>query len=179
MKKSLLIWQIGGFIFTAVLGVILHFLFEWTNESSFVAPFSAVNESIWEHMKLLFFPMLVFAFVESRYLGKDFKNFWCAKLIGIALGTVLIPVLYYTINGAFGTAPDWVNIAIFFVCGMVSYYTETQILKNNVQKCQHPDRAIGILILIGVAFLVFTFAPPQIPLFKDPVTNTYGYWQTI
>ena len=59
MKKSLNLWQLAGFIFTGVAGVLLHFLFEWTGKSIFVAPFAAVNESIWEHMKLLFVPMFL------------------------------------------------------------------------------------------------------------------------
>ncbi|MBQ3119001.1 MAG: hypothetical protein IJC10_04495 [Clostridia bacterium] len=179
MKKSLWLWQLGGFIFTAVAGVILHFLFDWTNESVLVAPFSAVNESIWEHMKLLFFPVLVFAIIESRYIGKDYKNFWCAKLIGIVLGTVLIPVLYYVINGAFGPTPDWVNIAIFFVSAAVSYCAETRILENDLVYCKSSSKAFAILLLIGVIFMVLTFMTPQIPIFKDPITNTYGYWKSI
>ena len=56
MKRRLWRWQLAGFIFTAVLGVLLHFLYDWTNESLVVALFSAVNESTFEHMKLLFFP---------------------------------------------------------------------------------------------------------------------------
>ncbi|MBE7055804.1 MAG: hypothetical protein E7392_06810, partial [Ruminococcaceae bacterium] len=64
MKKTVSRWQLAGFIFTGIAGVILHFLFDWTGGSVLVAPFSAVNESIFEHMKLLFFPMLLFAFVE-------------------------------------------------------------------------------------------------------------------
>lgn len=118
MKKLLSTWQIAGFIFTGIAGVLLHFLFDWTNQSIITAPFSAVNESIFEHMKLLFFPMFVFAFIENYYIGKGYKNFWCVKLIGILLGVVLIPVLYYAINGIFGMTPDWVNIAIFFCDGV-------------------------------------------------------------
>ena len=179
MKKSLWLWQLGGFIFTAVAGVILHFLFGWTNENALVAPFSAVNESIWEHMKLLFFPMLVFAFIESRYISKDYKNFWCAKLIGIVLGIVLIPVLYYVINGVFGPTPDWVNIAIFFVTVVISYYAETRILRDNLVDCKSSSKALAILVLIGVVFMVLTFLTPQIPLFEDPITKTYGYWKSM
>lgn len=179
MKKTLWLWQLVGFIFTAVAGVILHFLFDWTDESVLVAPFSAVNESIWEHMKLLFFPMLVFAIIESGYIGKDYKNFWCAKLIGIVFGTVLIPVLYYVINGAFGPTPDWVNIAIFFVSVAVSYYAEIRILENDLAYCKSPSKAFAVLVLIGVIFMVLTFMTPQIPIFKDPITNTYGYWKSI
>ena len=128
MKKLLSAWQVAGFIFTGIAGVILHFLFDWTNESIIVAPFSAVNESIFEHMKLLFFPMFVFALIESRYIGMEHKNFWCVKLIGIVLGVGLIPVLYYTIRGVFGIIPDWVNIAIFFLTAAYSYLIETKLL---------------------------------------------------
>lgn len=75
MKKSLKFWQIGGFVFTAIAGVLLHFLYDWTNQSIIVASFSAVNESIWEHMKLLFFPMFVFALIEYKFIGKNYENF--------------------------------------------------------------------------------------------------------
>ncbi|MBR5235863.1 MAG: hypothetical protein IKW06_00595 [Clostridia bacterium] len=177
MKKTLILWQVFGFIFTGVTGVILHFIFDWTNESVVVAPFSAVNESIWEHMKLLFYPMLAFAIVESRYIGKDYKSFWCVKLIGIVLGVVLIPALYYTLNGMFGLTPDYVNIAIFYVAAAISYIVEIKLMKNDIINGCLPEKAWGIFVLIAVLFTVFTFLPPQIPLFKDPVTNTYGFYQ--
>ena len=167
MKKYLVFPQILGFIFTGIAGVILHFLYDWTNQNSFVALFSAVNESIWEHMKLLFFPMFIYALIESRYIGKEYKNFWCVKLIGIVLGLVLIPGLYYTINGAFGITPDWVNIAIFFVTAGTCYFVETKLLKRGVN-CRSPRLALIILWIIALVFVVFTFIPPSIPLFEDP-----------
>ena len=175
MKKSLSDWQIGGFLFTCILGVILHFLFDWTNQSIFVAPFSAVNESIWEHLKLLFFPMFAFSLIEKFFIGDEYDNFWCVKQRGIVFGLALIPVLYYIINGIFGPTPDWVNIAIFFVSAAVSYLRETHLFNKNSVSCKSPTRAFLILCLILLAFVVMTFNPPHIPLFKDPVTNTYGY----
>ena len=53
------LWQKIGFFFTVVFGVLLHFLYEWSYNSVWIAPFSGVNESTWEHMKLLFFPMFI------------------------------------------------------------------------------------------------------------------------
>ena len=64
MKKDLFLWQFGGFVFTVVLGTILHFLYDLTNQSVLVAPFSAVNESTFEHMKLMYFPMLIFSLIQ-------------------------------------------------------------------------------------------------------------------
>lgn len=175
MKKSLYIGQLAGFVFTCIMGVLLHFLFDWTGQSRIVAPFSAVNESIWEHTKLIFFPMFIFALAEKCYISKEYTNFWCVKLKGIVLGVILIPALYYTISGIFGTIPDWVNIAIFFVTVALVYWVETRLLKQSHINCQSPKIAVMVLWLIAVAFAVLTFVPPHIPLFEDPITKTYGY----
>ena len=114
LKKSIPYWQVGGFLFTAVVGTFLHFLFDLTGGSMIAALFSAVNESIWEHLKLLFYPMVAFAVAEYVFWGKDAGSFWCIKLIGVGIGLVLIPVLYYTYTGILGVSVDWLNITIFF-----------------------------------------------------------------
>ena len=179
MKNKLLAWQTAGFVFTGIAGVLLHFLFEWTGENIIVALFSAVNESIWEHIKLLFFPMLVFALIQNRCIGSEYKNFWCIKLIGIVLGAVLIPVLYYTINGIFGMTPDWVNIAIFFIAAAVSYLAEMWLFEQDIVSCKSSGNALLILFVIALMFMVLTFVPPRIPLFQDPITKTYGIEQCL
>lgn len=168
MKKRMFFWQTAGFVFTGIAGVLLHFLFDWTGGSVWVAPFSAVNESIWEHMKLLFFPMLMVALIQGRAFGKKHSAFWCIKLIGILLGQVLIPVLYYTINGAFGRTPDWVNIAIFFVVAAICYAIETWLFIRNQIRCKSPMRVWLGLGFLALLFVVWTFIPPQIPLFIPP-----------
>ncbi len=175
MKKPLFIWQIAGFIFTGLFGVLLHFLVQLTGGNSIVASFSAVNESVWEHMKILFFPMFAFALIESRYIGKEYKGFWCVKLLGIILGVLLIPVIYYTLNGAFGPISDWVNIASFYVAAAVSYFVEIALLKKESLLCKSPKTAQAVLWLIAVVFVVLTFVTPQIPLFEDPLGGGYGF----
>ena len=115
MKRSIPLWQMVGFIFTGVLGTALHFLFDWTGGSWAAALFSAVNESIWEHKKLLFYPLVLFAAIEYEVWGKERSDFWCVKLLGILLGLVLIPMVYYTYTGILGKSFDWLNITIFFL----------------------------------------------------------------
>ncbi len=175
MKKAVTAWQTAGFVFTGICGVILHFLFDWTGQNPLVAPFAAVNESIWEHMKLLFVPMFVFALAESRCIGKAYKGFWQIKLVGILLGIVLIPTLYYTLRGIFGVMPDFVNIAIFFVVAATSYWVETSLFGEDSTNSQSPSAALATLWLLAAVFVLLTFLPPHIPLFMDPVTGTYGF----
>ena len=122
MKKSIGLWQLMGFATTSVAGTILHFLYDWLGRAKWIAPFTSINESTWEHMKLIFWPMLILAVIENRFF-KDRLDFWCVKAKGIFLGTALIPMLFYTYNGAFGKSPDWINIAIFFLAAAIASKT--------------------------------------------------------
>ena len=173
MVKNLWLWQLGGFTFSAVFGTILHFLFDWTGAYA-LTPISAVNESTWEHMKILFFPMLIFACIQSRYFRADFTGYWWIKLIGTSIGVVSIPVLFYTIGGAFGDTPDWINILIFFVSAAVAYICETRLFNSGKVPCKSSKLALGALGIIALLFVVFTFAAPKIGIFMDPITKAYG-----
>lgn len=173
MKRSIKIFQLLGFGVTSLLGTILHFLYDWLGKPTWVAPFSGVNESTWEHMKLLFWPMVIYAIFE-RFLFKEREDFLCVKLRGILLGLALIPVLFYTYNGVIGKSPDWINIAIFFVSAAIAYTYETIVFEKNELKCRSKKLAIGVILVIALLFVVFTFRTPEIGIFKDPISGTYG-----
>ena len=173
MKRDIALWQYGGFVFTAVFGTLLHFLYGLTGGSLLTAPFAAVNESTWEHMKLMYFPMLVFALIQSRFF-RERRDHWCIKLAGILTGVLLIPVLFYTLRGILGDTPDWLNITIFFVAAAVAYFLEARLLKRDDVRCGYPRLAFAGICLVGVLFVVFTFVTPRIPLFQDPVSGSYG-----
>ncbi len=179
MKKSIVLWQFFGFVFTSVCGTLLHFVFDWTNKNVILGLFSAVNESIWEHIKLLYFPMFAFALFESRYFENEYKNFWCAKAKGFSLGLIIIPTLYYTYTGALGVKADWFNILIFFIAAALSFLTETKKLKNSREYLLSPTVSKVFIFSLGVLFIIFTFFTPKIPLFQDPLDSTYGFFKII
>lgn len=175
MHKMIPLWQMAGFIFTSVLGTMLHFLFDWSDQNIIAAFFSAVNESIWEHMKLIYYPMLLFGWIESLFLGKEYLQFWCVKLKGMLLALGLIPAIFYIYSGILGKTADWFNIAIFFISAGAAFRLETRLFLNSVP-CRVPKKiSIILLLLIGMVFMVLTFSPPHIPLFQDPINQTYGY----
>ena len=173
MKRSIGLWQLMGFGVTAFGGTILHFLYDWLGGAVWIAPFSGVNESTWEHMKLLFWPMFLYAVVESFFF-RERDDFWCVKLRGMIVGLSLIPILFYTYNGVIGKSPDWINIAIFFVAAAVAYIYESRLFKGGRVVCKAPRRAIFVLCALGALFIIFTFAPPSLEIFRDPLTATYG-----
>ncbi len=173
MKRSIGLWQLLGFAVTALGGTLLHYLYDWLGEAVWVAPFSGINESTWEHMKLLFVPMFLFAIVESFFF-RERRDFFCVKLRGILLGILLIPVLFYTYNGAIGASPDWINIAIFFIAAAAAYLYETRLFKNGTTPCRNPKISLSLLCVIAALFVLFTFKTPVLGIFRDPLTGTYG-----
>lgn len=173
MKRNTGLWQLIGFGVVSLLGTLLHFLYDWIG-SPFAALFSGVNESTWEHMKLLFFPLFLFAVVESFHVGRDFENYWCIKFKGTLFGLLLIPVIFYTLRGVFGATPDFINIAIFFVAAAGAFLYEEKQFRKGSRPCAASRWAIIGFCLIAVLFFVFTFNPPKIPLFKDPIDGGFG-----
>lgn len=170
--KNLSLWQLGGYTFAVVLGTLFHFLLGWT-DALFFAPISAVNESTWEHMKILFFPMLFFACIQSVFFDYKQEGFWWIKLIGITIGVVGIPILFYTYNGAFGKTPDWLNILFFFLSAGIAYLVEGFLFRKG-GSFSLQWIAIVVLIALGALFIFFTYFPPELPLFQDPLTGLYG-----
>lgn len=174
-KKNVLKFQIFSVIFTWILGTILHFLYEWSGDNKIIASFSAVNESTWEHLKLVFFPMLITTIIGFLVIGKDNKKFWCAKTIGIILAMSFIIVFFYTYTGIIGTNFAILDIGSFFVAVILGEYAAYKIMTNEEYKlkCNKKIAVIG-LICILLCFIIFTYLPPHIGLFKDPISNGYG-----
>lgn len=173
MKRDIFVWQLFGFGAVSISGTLLHFLYEWTGRNPVAAVFSAVNESTWEHMKLLYFPLLAFALIQSIFF-RDYKNFWRVKLACDTCGLVIIPVMFYTYNGAVGRSPDWYNIGIFFVAAAAVFALEWRLYRYGSGKRAGEALALAAFAAIGVLFAVFTFCPPHLPLFEDPITHTFG-----
>jgi hypothetical protein len=172
MKRSIGVWQFAGFAAVSLGGTLLHFLYEWLGKAAWIAPFSGVNESTWEHMKLLFWPMLIYAIAESFFF-RGRRDFWCVKARGILLGLALIPVIFYTYNGVIGKSPDWLNIAIFFICAAIAYRYEAGLFRKEARACRK-GLAIAILAVLALFFIVFTFQTPKLAIFKDPLTGSFG-----
>ena len=174
MKRSIGLWQLVGFAVTSFVGTVLHFLYDWLGGTRWIAPFSGVNESTWEHMKLLFIPMFIFALIESLFF-RDQDSFWCIKLRGTLLGLSLIPVIFYTYNGVIGKSPDWINIAIFFISAAAAYIYEMKKFNSKTNStCISPRLSFALLCTILLLFIIFTFTPPQLNIFKDPISGKYG-----
>lgn len=162
-----------GFFLSVCVGFFWHFIYELSNYSRVVGLFSPINESPWEHLKLLFFPFLIFTIILHYITKRNSKNTIFANFVSVAIGMILIIALYYTIHGAFGTNFFAFDILIYVICTAVTFILCSYFQKNNTFSL---NNTFGFLffILTFLLFIVFTFLPPRIPLFQDQVTKSFG-----
>ena len=140
-----------------------------------VGALSAVNESVWEHMKLVFVPLFFLTLGEVFFLGRQWPNFLVSRALSTMVGTALVPVLYYTYSGITGTHTLWADILVFVLAVLAAFALEGVLLRRGWMEAGW-SQAVGLLALWALAFLfvLWTYRPPQLPLFQDPQTLTYG-----
>lgn len=167
MNKKLKLYIVLGIIFVSVLGTMSHFFYEWSGYNKIIALFSPVNESTWEHIKLLFFPMLIYTIFISVKLKSEYPCILSAMLCGNILGCILIPVIFYTYTGILGRNITFLDIADFYISVIISFFTAYSLSLSC--KCEKYAAVLKcIFIILIIMFIIFTISPPNIALFKSP-----------
>lgn len=172
-------FRIGYFMasaaFLILLGTLCHFVNEWDGNYFLTTWFAPVNESIWEHLKLLFFPGLLLMGL-TFWLAKRHRRGYCtAQGLGILAGLLWITAAYYTYHGITGKEWMWMDILIFVLGCLLSQWIT--LICWNPEKMQNTTGKVMVWVLLGVLtamFICFTYAPPKLPFFVDPQTGQYG-----
>ncbi|MFT3982297.1 MAG: DUF6512 family protein [Lachnospiraceae bacterium] len=156
----------AGAIFVSILGTILHFLYQWSGENFIVGLFAPVNESTWEHMKMLFFPMLLYILYMSFLFQKN-ESLRAVLIFALLTGLLLIPTLFYTYSGILGFQLIVIDIAIFYICVFFTFiFAHRMILHGRFH--DGADILTLILLLTVVLFFVFSVYPPNLGIFQVP-----------
>ena len=175
MNKKLKIVQIVVIILAIVFGTLLHFTYEWSGENRIVGLFSATNESVWEHLKLVFYPMLILGLIEYYFVKNIANNYIEAKAIGIFTAISFIVISFFTYTGIIGTNFFIIDILIFIISIILGEWTSYKLMKRkNESTIQTKILAGGILIFLLSCFVIFTYVTPQVNLFRDFTNGTYG-----
>lgn len=162
-----------GFLFISIFGTILHFAYDWSKHDKYVSLLSAVNESVWEHMKLLVFPSLVWLLIEVPFIG-DNQNFLTAKCISLMVMVILIPTLFYFFKYIFKKSILIIDILIFYVAVGLGQYLSYLILNTNELPNAFNYFSLIFLILIYGYFLIATVIPGNGEIYVDPNTKKKG-----
>lgn len=170
MQNKLLLTTVIGSLFTSIVGTLAHFTYEWSNENFLVGLFTPVSESTWEHMKLLFFPMLIFGIFVFMRVGQDFPCLSYAYPLGILAGTVAIPVLFYTYSGILGRTYTPIDILIFYISVILAFaviYIATLCCqKQNLYAKKCVIILWLLVVLLAISFMAFTVYTPSLGIFQ-------------
>ena len=173
-NKTVFTYELIGIIFIIFLGSALHFSFAWSGNQPIVGAFSAVNESVWEHLKLAFWPSLFFTFIEYPLIRKTAKNFFAAKAIGVYLMITIIPLVFYFYTTISGKSIFLIDISTFAAVIVIGQLVSYKFLTHRQLPEKFNKIAFVVIILLAIAFIVFTFYPPQLQIFRDSATGKYG-----
>ena len=169
-------YHIYSFICVSIVGTLFHFLYEFSGDNLIIASFAPVNESTWEHLKLIFFPMLVSSIIGYFIIGKENSNYICSRTKGILVGMAFIIVFFYTYTGIIGKNIDFLNIISFFIAVFLGEFVSFKSIVSKEKKC-NITLAVYILVFFLMCFVIFTYITPKFGIFKDPLTGTYGVFE--
>lgn len=163
-----------------VIGGLLHFAYQMTGNCAAIGIIAPVNESIFEHLKLSFYPILIWCIIQL-IIGRNKDKYFSdrCKVIVSAFVSCLMSMLviigfFYSYTQMFG-----VDIAILDVFSLLLGIAIGQFAGLHIYNHIKCNKTIAIASLIGIIliiimFTIWTFNTPHIPFFRDPQTFLYG-----
>ncbi|MFX0039097.1 MAG: DUF6512 family protein [Promethearchaeota archaeon] len=174
MKKTILKWEMLGIIFVVMLGALFHFMFALLNYWSPLGAIFPVNESVWEHLKLPFWPLIIFSLIEYNYIKDKANNLILGKTISFIISISTILIVFYSYTAILGTELLIVDILSFVLGVIIGQLVSYKILMKEQLSKLYIKASWIILIGFGILFAVFTYFPPHLPIFQDSETGLYG-----
>lgn len=168
--KHLKLYTIIGIIFVLIIGTLAHFLYDWSGNNHIVGFFTPINESIWEHMKLLFFPMLIYSLIIIFRFRNTYLCAASALCFGILAGTLLIPLFFYAYTSILGKDIFFLNIGIFILSIIIAFRLSYKFTLS----CRLEPYTFLLCCLVFIlftCFVLFTYNPPKARIFEDPTVS--------
>lgn len=161
-----------GILVISLLAIPMHFLFEWLGQNPIVGIFSPINESIWEHLKLVFWPLLVWwgagylIFSQSKNLS--FIKWVTAGAFSILFSMVFIAAWYYFWTAGLHLESSIIDIGSLFIAVPIGQLIGIHLYRILKPRPIYSIISIFFILLFAGLFIIFTFSPPSIPLFIPP-----------
>lgn len=172
-------WIIKGIPALFVAGSVTHFVYEFTGSNYLAGLITAVNESVWEHTKMIVWPFILWWFIYYVWKGKSHsinsRKWFSSCLVSIITGIVVIPLLFYFYTEAFGAEIVWIDILILLVADIIAQLIGLHYYRHG--RGYNSKLIIVLILAVAVVYMLFTRFTPHIPMFQDSVNGTYGIKQ--
>lgn len=162
MIKKPLLW---AFVLSSLVGTAMHFAYD-VLPIPLVGLLAPVSESVWEHLKLLYWPFLVASAVVARR-KTDPLRWWSGVLAALLLQPLVLTGVYYLLKNGFCVESLWVDIALYYAVMALGFFTA-----HRLERTCRAMPFVGLLIVLaavyGVSLMAFTLAAPSLPIFTAP-----------
>lgn len=157
-----------SFFFCAVLGTLSHFMYSWSGNSPYLAPLVPIDESIFEHLKMLMYPVVFITLIEALMKKKNPLFMLGARSFGIAVGCIGLTCFFFLYTGF---SPErsivWIDIVSYYVfLGFIYLISE---LSERKWRGNRNFEILGFVLFLGliVLFSFYTYYKPDCPIFID------------
>ncbi len=162
------------FAHTIILGIaatLSHFAYNLSGENIIIGLFNPINESVWEHLKLMFFPFLLWWIVVYKINNRVSElplNTWIVSAaISLVVAPLSVVLLFYSYTGALGIESVFIDMLLAFICYFIALCVSSHFLKYSEPNKWATIISVIVIEIIFISFLVFTFNPPELPIFID------------
>lgn len=165
-------YQWVGLIVVCLASIPLHFVYEWTGENTIAGLFTPINESIWEHLKLVYWPLLLW-WGLGYLLFRDSKNlslsrWFTAAMLSIIISMAFITSWYYIWTAAFEIESSIIDVGSLFIAVPLAQLVAIHVYKSLTPRLIYLWLSSLILVSLAGLFLYFTFNAPDLPFFIPP-----------
>jgi len=168
--KHLKRYTMIGIIFVLITGTLAHFLYDWSGNNDIVGFFTPINESIWEHMKLLFFPMILYSLFLVLKFRRTYSCMISSLCFGILTGTLLIPIFFYGYTSILGKDIFLLDIGAFILSIIIAFRLSYKLTLTCKLK-PFTFLLCCFVCVLFVCFILFTYHPPKARIFDDPTVS--------
>lgn len=163
-----------GAVAVIIGGTLWHFAYDLSGGNRAVAAIAPANESVWEHLKLVLLPVIALGAVEAIWIA-DRRRLWWAKLVEVVAASAFIVAVFYTYTGAAGVPSILAADALTFVAAIGGgQWMSYRIITSPTSPAPRTAVSVTVLVLLVVGYGVLTFAPPDIPLFREIGSGVRG-----
>lgn len=173
-KKAFAISEAVGCAVIFAAAVYLHFAYLLSGGSALGMVFGAVNESVWEHVKIFSAAYTGWAMIQLCWIRVPFRRYVAAKCAGLYFLMGFMILFFYTYTYFAGTNILWLDILSSFVTVAAAQFISFMGTTGDNRLGEYFAPALMLLMLYYLMFFSFTVFPPKLGLFRDPVFGGYG-----
>lgn len=162
-----------GIIISIILGSFLHFAYNLSGKNKIIGYFTPVNESVWEHIKLSVFPVMLITIIIYLISPNDLNNLIPSLAVAVLLPFIIVPLLFYTYTHFTKKAILPIDISIFIISIIIELKVIQRLLLSNQVSLKLSILSFIIIVFILDTIFKYTYNPPKLKIFNSKGIKLY------